>query len=163
MESLRKQAARILGEQRKYKIWLTAFLCLALLVTAGTVAALTLSGQALTADEQEKELDCQVAVHRHTEQCYDSEGGLICGQADYVIHTHDESCYGEEGELVCTLPEITAEIHVHASRSSRYSSAARRNPRGMNTVRSATPKSGASLFARPREPSTSTVRSAMRK
>ena len=113
MESLRKQAARILGEQRKYKIWLTAFLCLALLVTAGTVAALTLSGQALTADEQEKELDCQVAVHRHTEQCYDSEGGLICGQADYVIHTHDESCYGEEGELVCTLPEITAEIHVH--------------------------------------------------
>ncbi len=115
MESLRKQAARILGEQRKYKIWLTAFLCLALLVTAGTVAALTLSGQALTADEQEKELDCQVAVHRHTEQCYDSEGGLICGQADYVIHTHDESCYGEEGELVCTLAEMQAEgeLHVH--------------------------------------------------
>lgn len=115
MESLRKQAARILGEQRKYKIWLTAFLCLALLVTAGTVAALTLSGQALTADKEERELDCQAAVHRHTEQCYDSEGQLICGQADYVIHTHDESCYGEDGELVCTLAEMQAEgeLHVH--------------------------------------------------
>lgn len=113
MESLRKQAARILGEQRKYKIWLTAFLSLALLVTAGTVAALTLSGQALTADEGERALSCQPEIHRHTEQCQGSDGELICGQADYVIHTHDQSCYGEEGELVCTLPEITAELHVH--------------------------------------------------
>ncbi len=109
MESLRKQAARILREKKKYKLWLTAFLCMAVLVTAGTVAALTMSGQAL--NRKEKVLVCGLDVHEHTEECRDSEGELVCGQADYVIHIHNDDCYGEDGALVCALPE--REPHVH--------------------------------------------------
>lgn len=108
MESLRKQATRILREQKKYKLWLTAFLCLAVLVTAGTVAALTMSGQAL--NRKEKVLTCQLEVHQHTEECKDSEGNLVCGQADYVVHVHNDDCY-KDGELVCTLPQV--EPHTH--------------------------------------------------
>lgn len=108
MESLRKQATRILREQKKYKLWLTAFLCLAVLVTAGTVAALTMSGQAL--NRKEKVLTCQLEVHQHTEECKDSEGNLVCGQADYVVHVHNDDCY-KDGELVCALPQV--EPHTH--------------------------------------------------
>ena len=103
MESLKRQAARILREQKKYKLWLVSFLCLAVLVTAGTVAALTMSGQAL--NRKEKVLTCKLEVHRHTEQCRDSEGELTCGQADYAVHVHNDDCYGEDGALVCALPE----------------------------------------------------------
>ena len=109
MESLKRQAARILREQKKYKLWLVSFLCLAVLVTAGTVAALTMSGQAL--NRKEKVLTCKLEVHRHTEQCRDSEGELTCGQADYAVHVHNDDCYGEDGALVCALPE--KEPHVH--------------------------------------------------
>ncbi len=109
MESLRKQAARILREKKKYKLWLTAFLCMAVLVTAGTVAALTMNGQAL--NRKEKLLICGLDVHEHTEQCRDSEGELVCGQADYVIHIHNDDCYGEDGALVCALPERKPHVH----------------------------------------------------
>ena len=109
MESLRKQAARILREKKKYKLWLTAFLCMAVLVTAGTVAALTMNGQAL--NRKEKLLICGLDVHGHTEQCRDSEGELVCGQADYVIHIHNDDCYGEDGALVCALPERKPHVH----------------------------------------------------
>ena len=109
MESLRKQAARILREKKKYKLWLTAFLCMAVLVTAGTVAALTMNGQAL--NRKEKLLICGLDVHEHTEQCRDSEGELVCGQADYVIHIHNDDCYGKDGALVCALPERKPHVH----------------------------------------------------
>ncbi len=52
MEALRKQAARILREKKKHKLWLTAFLCMAVVVTAGTVTALKMSGQALSHKEK---------------------------------------------------------------------------------------------------------------
>ena len=44
MESLKKQTAKLLGEQKKYRRWLAVFLCLAIVVTAGTTAALKLNG-----------------------------------------------------------------------------------------------------------------------
>ena len=50
-------------------------------------------------------LTCKLEVHRHTEQCRDSEGELTCGQADYAVHVHNDDCYGEDGALVCALPE----------------------------------------------------------
>ena len=109
MESLRKQAARILREKKKYKLWLTAFLCMAVLVTAGTVAALTMNGQAL--NRKEKLLICGLDVHEHTEQCRDSEGELVCGQADYVIHIHNDDCYGRGSPMYMTQ---------HAWRSRRH-------------------------------------------
>lgn len=47
--------------------------------------------------------------HQHDEACYDENGLLVCGKADFVLHTHDaDTCYDAEGNLICTLPEITA-------------------------------------------------------
>lgn len=114
MESLKKQAAKLLGEQKKYKRWLAVFLCLAVVVTAGTVAALKMNGQALS--HKQKVLECKLEVHEHTEECYKAdpktgEKKLVCGLADYVVHVHNDDCYGADGELACQLPEV--ENHVH--------------------------------------------------
>ena len=99
------QAAKFLQERKEYRRWLTAFLCLALVVAFGTVTALKMYGQAMT--HQEKVLDCRYEVHEHTEDCYEEdENGekiLICGLADYVIHVHNDDCYDQDGELVCPL------------------------------------------------------------
>lgn len=108
--SILEQAVKLLREKRKYRYWLTAFLCLAVLVTLGTVTVLKMNGQAMS--HKEKTLDCQLEIHQHTDECYDEEHNLICGQADYVVHTHnEEDCYDEEGKLVCKLPEIKAHTH----------------------------------------------------
>lgn len=50
-------------------------------------------------------------IHQHTADCYDSEGNLTCGYADFVVHQHDSACYDENGNLWCPLPEI--ETHEH--------------------------------------------------
>lgn len=50
-------------------------------------------------------------LHRHDVTCYDSEGSLTCGYADFVVHQHDSACYDENGNLWCPLPEI--ETHAH--------------------------------------------------
>lgn len=63
-------------------------------------------------ENMQEALDCSLCVHHHTEECYDSEGSLICGQADFVVHTHDEKCYDKDGTLVCKLPEIQAHEHT---------------------------------------------------
>ena len=31
----------------------------------------------------------RLGIHKHTDTCYDADGKLICGQADYVVHHHD--------------------------------------------------------------------------
>ena len=50
-------------------------------------------------------------LHQHDDTCYDSEGNLTCGYADFVVHQHDLACYDENGNLWCPLPEI--ETHEH--------------------------------------------------
>lgn len=50
-------------------------------------------------------------LHQHDDTCYDSEGNLTCGYADFVVHQHDSACYDENGKLWCPLPEI--ETHEH--------------------------------------------------
>ena len=50
-------------------------------------------------------------LHQHDDTCYDSEGNLTCGYADFVVHQHDSACYDENGNLWCPLPEI--ETHEH--------------------------------------------------
>ena len=52
-----------------------------------------------------------LGIHQHTADCYDSEGNLTCGYADFVVHQHDSACYDENGNLWCPLPEI--ETHEH--------------------------------------------------
>ena len=123
METLKKQAAKLLGEQKKYRRWLAVFLCLSIVVTAGTTAALKMNGQALS--REKRVLACSEEVHVHTAECYESgvipasadEESIfarekpICGYADYVIHTHDSGCYDEDGELVCKLGEVMPHVH----------------------------------------------------
>ncbi|MCI7742058.1 MAG: CHAP domain-containing protein [Clostridiales bacterium] len=68
-------------------------------------------------EEPQTVLSCTaetLGIHSHTESCYDGEGKLICGLADYVAHTHDENCYDAEGVLVCTLPEKPGHVHTEA-------------------------------------------------
>lgn len=67
---------------------------------------------AITLEKVQEVLVCPLNVHQHTAECFDENGTLICGQADFVIHTHNESCYNADGELVCELPEITAHEHT---------------------------------------------------
>ena len=50
-------------------------------------------------------------LHQHTRDCYDADGNLICGYADFVVHRHDSACYDENKNLWCPLPEI--EVHEH--------------------------------------------------
>lgn len=106
------QAAKALQEKKRYQHRLAIFLCLAVVVTLGTFAALKLSGQAMT--HQRKVLNCQLEIHQHSEECYnkEEEGKLICGQADYVVHKHNDDCYNlDSGELVCRIAEL--EVHKH--------------------------------------------------
>lgn len=107
MDSPKKQASKILRDKKMYQRWLAIFMCLALVVTSGTVTALKLTGQAMTA----KQLQCSYVPHEHTDECYNAEGELICGLSDKVVHTHDSSCYDAEGALVCPLEEL--EPHEH--------------------------------------------------
>lgn len=50
-------------------------------------------------------------LHRHTEDCYNENGELMCGYADFVVHQHDDSCYDENGMLCCLFREIKAHTH----------------------------------------------------
>ncbi len=115
MKDFFAQAAELLKRHKQYRRQAVVFLCLAVIVTFGTVTALKLYGQAMT--HQVEVLDCQYAVHEHTEECYDrdEEGNLgtepLCGYALYVIHTHNDLCYDGNGNLVCTLEEH--EKHEH--------------------------------------------------
>lgn len=51
-------------------------------------------------------------IHQHTADCYDADGNLTCGYADFVVHSHDSRCYDEKGNLWCLLPEIEAHRHT---------------------------------------------------
>lgn len=53
-----------------------------------------------------------LGVHVHTQDCYNSEDVLICGQADYLIHEHNDDCLDENGAIVCQLPEVSTHVHT---------------------------------------------------
>lgn len=111
MDSPKKQASKILRDKKMYQRWLAIFMCLALVVTSGTVTALKLTGQAWTGTEQV--LTCTYQPHQHTPECYNEAGELVCGLSDQVLHTHDARCYDAEGNLVCGMEEL--EEHTHTS------------------------------------------------
>jgi TQXA domain-containing protein len=62
-------------------------------------------------EEPDLFLACPFQVHFHEAGCYDEDGNVICGYADYVVHTHDASCFDSDGDLVCELPEV--KLHTH--------------------------------------------------
>ena len=57
------------------------------------------------------EFTCTEALHQHESGCYDEEGRLVCGKADYFIHKHNDSCFFD-GELVCPLEETEEHSHT---------------------------------------------------
>ena len=61
-----------------------------------------------------------LGLHKHDVICYDGEGRLTCGYADFVVHRHDSACCDESGTLWCPLPEIG----VHQHTDSCYTQAA---------------------------------------
>ena len=133
---IQPEAGAFLAKKRRRRLWTKVVSVLGCLVVFCTTYALILP--AITAEktvcgfeehthtdecyaplteEAQTVLSCtteSLGVHSHTETCYDADGNLICGQADYVVHTHDENCYDADGVLVCTLPERTAHVHTDA-------------------------------------------------
>lgn len=89
---------------------MAVFLCLALLVSGGTLALLTLPGIALASDAALSR--CPYVQHTHDASCLDENGQYCCGYA--VAHLHDELCYDADGTLICPLPEIEPHTHTEA-------------------------------------------------
>lgn len=54
------------------------------------------------------------SVHKHTSECRDENGELICGKADFVLHTHGTNCYDAQGNLVCNLENLEEHTHTDA-------------------------------------------------
>ncbi len=139
--SIRQKMKKFIVEYSKNGHWRNAALCMAAVVAVLTVYALILPAITMgrdahcgmeehkhTAECYEKQLvcgkeengeekalqkvlSCSLQLHQHKESCYDNEGKIICGYADYVVHQHSENCYDESGSLVCALPEVKAHTH----------------------------------------------------
>ena len=127
-----RSAEKYTKEHQRKKRWYRVVTCLACVVVFCTVYALilpaiTLEKGACEIPEHTHSEACYTQVtstrtepvctienlnlHQHDDTCYDSEGNLTCGYADYVVHRHDATCYDEGGNLWCPLPEI--ETHEH--------------------------------------------------
>ena len=133
---IRSEADVFLAKKRRRRLWTKVVSVLGCVVVFCTTYALILP--AITAEkttcgleehthteecyaplpeEPQTVLSCtpeMLGVHSHNPDCYDADGQLICGLADYVAHTHDENCYDAEGVLVCTLPENPGHVHTEA-------------------------------------------------
>ncbi len=107
---IREQAAKVLSKRKKHSIYVLSVSIAAVFTVVGVVFGLTRPGRAFSS--LQKTLECNAQAHTHTAECYDAEGNLICGMADYFAHVHDpELCYDENGDLVCPLPEIIPHEH----------------------------------------------------
>lgn len=96
-------------KRRQLKRWHRATVLLAALALVVTVAFMVMP--AVTLENGSGMLNCSLDLHEHTSGCYDTEGELTCGYADFVVHTHTADCYDDSGALICLLPEI--EEHTH--------------------------------------------------
>ena len=109
------QAAEILRDKKRHKHWIALFLCLAMIVSLATESILTLPGVALT--RQVRVLDCPyehagyTVAHTHNDDCYDSDGYLVCPLPEVEVHVHDDSCYAQETVLVCGQDEYEGHWH----------------------------------------------------
>lgn len=99
------------SKQRRRWHGLTAVLATAAAVLTLCVMVLP----AVTLENTPQALACHLDdLHTHTDSCYDEEGELVCGYADFVAHTHDSSCYGEDGALICPLEERKPHTHTES-------------------------------------------------
>ena len=105
----KNRAWEYLLEHKLQKRWQKITVLLAVIAAIATTMAMTLP--AITMEKEPGTLCCQLNTHTHTDSCYDEDGNLICGYADFVVHTHDDSCYDEDGNLICPLKEI--QVHTH--------------------------------------------------
>ncbi len=136
--SIKKRKYGLIANSLYRRRWKKLTAALSLIVVTAMLASLTLP--AITATESDnisnihvhtaecfvnsvnRVLSCSedsVGVHSHGLSCYDSEGKVICGRADYVIHSHTSKCYSEDDALVCALSECEAtadtELHTHTN------------------------------------------------
>ena len=132
--SLLQQAAQFYQNRRRKQLWyrvVSGMACVAVFCTvyALILPAITLEKEPLCGMEEHTHTeDCYTTQtlwpsteylcdeesllgHTHDETCYDEDGALVCGCADFVVHTHNKKCYDRNGDLVCPLPEI--EEHEH--------------------------------------------------
>ena len=111
----------ILRRRQRHRRFMAMLLVFALFVTSGTAWVLRSPAKALT--RTERVLDCPFsvkkgdgyagfAVHEHNEDCYDTNGNLVCKLPEVRFHEHDESCYDENGELTCDKRETI--LHKHS-------------------------------------------------
>lgn len=133
MKQDEQQTAKYARKHQRKKRWYQVVTCLAAVVVFCTTYALILP--AITLEKQcdipehthtdacytqvmSREMTVPVCsaetleIHQHTADCYDSDGNLTCGYANFVVHRHDSTCYGENGNLWCPLPEIEAHQHT---------------------------------------------------
>ncbi len=100
------------NKRRRRKWYYTVSVAMAAVVVFCTVYALILP--AITMEKSQQTLSCPLSVHQHTEQCYDSENNLICGEADFVIHTHDCNCFDKDNNQVCKLLNVVKHRHSNS-------------------------------------------------
>ena len=96
----------------KHRRWLSAVCLLSGIVVACTAASLVRDAFAQTANT----IDCGISEHVHTDSCYASsptaEPTPVCGKdGTEEVHVHDENCYDSDGNLICQIPEVTEHQH----------------------------------------------------
>ena len=88
MESpILKQIAKFLQDKKKYKRWLAAFVCLAVVVGFATTAALKMRGKAMTHDE--RVLNCKLQVHQHSKHHGRNGKPPNCTTVFHIQHTEN--------------------------------------------------------------------------
>ena len=110
-----------LREMKKQKWHVGLLVCLSLLVAAGVAGIFHLP--AATRTYQVRELTCTAVpptgeacadffAHIHNDDCYDSNGHLVCPLPEIKPHRHTEDCYSTGRVLACGLPESDGHQHT---------------------------------------------------
>ncbi len=110
-EPEKSQLSGYMRQRRSHRRWRRAAVVLSILAVFITMSLMTLP--AITMEGSPEPLHCQLSLHQHTDDCYDADGALVCGYADFVVHTHTEDCY-QGGTLICPLDEILPHTHTEA-------------------------------------------------
>ena len=59
----------------------------------------------------------EIVLHRHTPDCFDTDGNLVCGQTQVLEHRHSDACFETVAEPVDTgTLTCTDTAHVHTAR-----------------------------------------------
>ena len=104
MRNLRS-ANEFAAQRKKRNIWRNVVTCIAAFVVFCTTYALILP--AITMEKED--LSCGLEEHAHSSACYQ----LTCGKQEVYSHTHTkDNCYNSDGALICTLREQIAHHHT---------------------------------------------------